>query len=109
MHKIILKFIILTLILSSMSGCAVRPRVGPPWMAKMLNEGPKDGSELFKKGWHDGCWTGISGASNRLQRGFYQFKQDYELSQNQEYYAGWKVAYNYCSRYVFQYLRRHIL
>jgi len=77
-------------------------------MQKLLYEGP-EGPPKFRQGWRDGCETGIAGSSNRLQRGFYKFKQDYKLAQDSTYYAGWKVAYNYCQRYVFQYLRRNII
>ena len=85
-----------------------KPRVGAPWMQDMLNQGP-EGPTNFRKGWRDGCETGISATANRLQRVFYDFKQDFALAQDPVYYKGWKAAYNYCQRYVFQYLRRNIL
>ena len=35
--------------------------------------------------------------------------QDSDLARDPTYYTGWKSAYTYCSRYVFQYLRRNII
>lgn len=102
------KFLFLSLIILLTASCGVKPQVGPPWMQEMLNQGP-DGPTNFKLGWRDGCETGISATSNRFQRSFYKFKQDYELSKDQAYYTGWKTAFSYCQRYVFQYLRRNIL
>jgi hypothetical protein len=93
----------------SLAGCEGKPAVGAPWMQDLLNNGPKGGTDLFKKGWQDGCETGISVTSNALQRHFYRFKQDSSLAGNHEYYTGWSVAYTYCQRYVFQYLRRQYL
>ena len=84
-----------------------RPRVGAPWMQDLLNNGP-DGPVNFKLGWRHGCETGISATSNKLQQHFYKFRQDYRLVDDPSYYTGWKTAYDYCQRYVFQYLRRNI-
>lgn len=98
----------LLIVLSLTSSCGFRPMVGAPWMQKMIKQGP-DGPDNFRQGWVDGCETGISGTANRLQRSFYKFKQNYELSQDPVYYAGWKTAYNYCQRLIYQYSRRNLL
>lgn len=105
MKKQILLSIIIILLTS---GCNYRPRVGAPWMQKMLTQGP-GGPTKFQKGWVDGCETGISATANTFQRHFYTFKQNYDLAQDPIYYTGWKTAFNYCQRYVFQYLRRNII
>ena len=105
MKKII---ILLPVIIFLTASCGFKPKVGAPWMQKMLTQGP-EGSTKFRQGWRDGCETGISASSNRLQRSFYKFRQNYELSKDPQYYTGWKSAFNYCQRYVFQYLRRNIL
>jgi len=106
MRKLLL-LCILSLFLTSCDK-EFRPRVGAPWMQDMLTQGP-EGPTNFRKGWRDGCETGISATSNRLQAHFYHFKQDFVLAQDPVYYKGWKAAFNYCQRYVFQYLRRNIL
>lgn len=102
--------IILCLVLLSgvTEGCSFRPRVGPPWMHKMLTQGPP-GPTNFQLGWRDGCETGIAASANTFQRQFYRFKQDSTLAQDPTYYTGWRNAFNYCQRYVFQYLRRNII
>lgn len=104
------KLLLLSVIMMLLTSCnsQFKPRVGAPWMQDMLTQGP-EGPTNFRKGWRDGCETGISSTANRLQRSFYHFKQDYQLAQDPVYYKGWKAAYNYCNRYVFQYLRRNII
>lgn len=102
--KNIFTIVILSLVLAS---CSARPRVGAPWMKDLLYKGPSGASTMFKRGWIDGCETGISVTSNRLQRHFYRFKQNYYLANNNtEYYTAWKTSYTFCQRYVVQYLRR---
>ena len=85
-----------------------KPRVGAPWMQKLMHEGP-EGPTMFKQGWRDGCESGVSVTSNAFQRNYYRFKQDPQLARDKTYYTGWKTSFWYCSRYVFQYLRRHTL
>ncbi len=102
------RIFVLFIVFTALSSCVGKPNVGPPWMQNMLTQGP-EGPTNFRKGWRDGCETGFSATSNRFQRGFYQFRQDYALAQDPVYYTGWKTAFDYCQRYVFQYLRRNIL
>lgn len=103
------KYIICVVLLGLLvTGCAYRPRVGPPWAQKLLMEGPQ-GSNEFQEGWRDGCETGISVTANTFIRHFYTFKQNSSLARNSDYYTAWKTAYTYCQRYVFQYLRRDYL
>jgi hypothetical protein len=107
--QIILKTILCSImLLMALSSCDFRPQVGPPWMQEMLTQGP-EGPTKFREGWRDGCESGISATSNQLQRSYYKFKQNYELSQDPVYYTGWKTAFDHCQRYVFQYLRRNII
>lgn len=103
------KLVIILLSLSLLSSCAdFKPRVGPPWMQDLLNNGP-EGPTNFRLGWRHGCETGMSATANRLQQHFLKFKQDYRLVEDPSYYSGWKTAYDYCQRYIFQYLRRNTM
>ncbi len=94
-------------VLTLLTGCDWKPRVGSPFGGnqKMLFEGPP-GPPNFKQGWKDGCETGISATANQYQKMFYKFKQDSALAQDPTYYTGWKTAFDYCQRYMFQYLKR---
>lgn len=105
------KFVLIISIMCFLvGGCSdFRPMVGPPWMQDMLKNGPEGGNTSFKLGWRHGCETGISATSNRLQRSFYKFKQDYRMLEDPSYYTAWKTAFDYCQRYVAQYLRRNIM
>lgn len=96
------------MILITLSGCNYRPLVGSHMTQELFQQGPENATNKFKHGWRHGCETGISVTANNFQKTFYQFKQDHKLAQNREYYAGWKTAYDYCQRYVAQYLRRRI-
>lgn len=100
---------LIIILICCLNGCAdFRPKVGAPWMQDLINKGP-DGPSNFKLGWRHGCETGLSATANKLQQHFYKFRQDYRLVEDPSYYSGWKTAYDYCQRYVFQYLRRNIL
>jgi len=79
---------------------------------KWMYDGPPkrtDGKEydpLYVDGWVDGCETGVSANTNAFYKSFNTFKQDSAKAQNEVYYKGWKDAFNYCGRYIYQYNRR---
>lgn len=87
----------------------MRPNVGPLWKQKWLFEGPPNSPPKFKQGWQEGCESGISAFSNNLQRYFYKFKQDSELTQDKEYYIGWKIGWEYCKRYAYHALDTEVI
>ena len=91
-----------------LTACDWRPRAGPPWMQKLLFEGP-EGPPKFQMGWRHGCETGIATTSNLMQKYYYRFTQDYRYAQDPVYYAGWKNGWSYCQRYIFQYNKRLFL
>jgi hypothetical protein len=91
------------LVVLVLSGCTA----GPYWMRWMYDGPPprKDGkpyNELYVMGWKDGCHTGVSTATNSWYKFQYKFKQDAMLAQDNVYYKGWRDAYTYCSRYIFE-------
>jgi hypothetical protein len=105
-----IKLTILALISITLSGCLdYKPMVGPPWMQEMLTNGPPGGNASFRLGWRHGCETGISVSANKFQRSFYKFRQDYRMVKDPTYYKAWKTSYDYCHRYVAQYLRRNLI
>lgn len=77
----------------------VKPR---PWG---LGKTP-DGSPIFKKGWEDGCDSGLGvyGAQH-YRKPAYKFRQDVTLIHNREYYRAWKDAYTYCRWYNWTWSR----
>lgn len=82
-------------------------------MAWMYEGPPKqEGVEphpLYVKGWQDGCETGVSAVTNHYYKFFYKWRQDAELAQNKIYYQGWRDAWDFCNRYMFQYLSKRFL
>ena len=107
--KKLLNLIVAILIVGIMSACTA----GPPW-AEWMFEGPpkKEGvtyPPLYVKGWQDGCHTGTSGSANHWYKFNYKFTQDWQLAQNRVYYKGWKDAFDYCQRYIYQYTRRGLI
>lgn len=83
---------------------------GSPAMRWMYDGPPprKDGKAydpLYVQGWVDGCETGASANTNAFYKYMLHFKQDSTLAQNEIYYKGWKDAFWYCGRYVYQYNR----
>lgn len=80
----------------------------PPWQRWMM-EGPPPGrpyTPLYVEGWKAGCETGVSASANQWYKLQYDFKQDPILAQNRVYYKGWKDAFDYCQRYMYQYTKR---
>lgn len=78
--------------------------MGAPWKQNEMLQGPADAPPKFRKGWRDGCETAISANANSFQKFFYTFKQDSSLAQDPVYYSGWKTSWEYCMKYVFNYL-----
>lgn len=100
-----LKICSLMIALSLLGGCSYRPQVGPFWQQDWIQQAPA-GPPKFQMGWRDGCETGISVTGNLMMKQLYHFKQNSTLARDKVYYTGWKLAYNQCERYTFQYLRR---
>ncbi len=100
--RIITLTILCTLIVT-LSACQqfTKPR---PWG---LGETP-DGTPEFRKGWEDGCDTGLrayGGHWYRNRSGYKHFKQDLTLIHNPEYYRAWRDAFTYCRWYVWNWQR----
>lgn len=99
--------IITFIMIMLLSGCGA----GPPWKTWMF-EGPPPGQDytpLYVDGWKDGCETGVSATTNHFYKFQYDFKQDPIRAQNRVYYKGWKDAFDYCQRYIYQYERRSFI
>ncbi|MET0155122.1 MAG: hypothetical protein ABW189_03335 [Rickettsiales bacterium] len=112
------RFTVIFVLCALAAGCngGFKPRVSSPWHADFLENGPPNSPTMFRQGWHDGCQTATSATANSFQRMFYDYKQDYYLLHEQpdptkrtQYYLGWKQAFTYCHRYIFQYLRRRYM
>lgn len=61
-----------------------------------------DAPELYKKGWDDGCKTGLSTMNMQIYKSFYKYTQDPALVRKVMYYKAWKDAYTYCRQYSFR-------
>lgn len=104
-------------ILFSLSGCFQMSKStfditkpGSPQMRWIYDGPPKrtDGKEyppLYVDGWKDGCETGAAANTNAFYKYMISFKQDWKKAQDEVYYKGWKDAWNYCGRYIYQYNR----
>jgi hypothetical protein len=102
--KLLLVMLATLIMLTACQAGIGRPMVGPPWKQKMLLNGPDDSPPKFREGWKDGCETSIAANANHLQKFFYKFKQNGYMAQDPVYYAGWKVARDYCQKFIFSYL-----
>ncbi len=83
-------------------------RPGPIWQQWMY-DGPPPGQEyppLYVLGWQHGCETGVAANANHYYKFYLRFRQDWQLAQNTVYYRGWRDAFDYCQRYMFEYLSR---
>ncbi len=57
------------------------------------------GTPEFKRGWEDGCQSGIAAYGTAIQKMFYNFYQDYRMLHNPHYNAAWHEAFDYCRHY----------
>ncbi|MCD6034977.1 MAG: hypothetical protein K0R63_718 [Rickettsiales bacterium] len=60
------------------------------------------GTATFRKGWEEGCHTGLATMTTDYYKSFYTFEQDPYMINNSEYYEAWKDAYTYCRQYAFK-------
>ncbi len=92
------KFLILILLLISLTGC----ENVPIWKYSMFERPQGNGQyhPLYIKGWKDGCQSGAQSASNYFYRAHYQFTQDWQLLDNKFYVNGWEDSYNNCRKYI---------
>lgn len=96
----------MVLLLCSLSACGnYLPKAGAAWHQDLFEDAP-EGPEKFQLGWKDGCHSGISVTGNAHHKQFYHYRQNSALATNSEYYTGWKIAYDFCQRYFFAYLKR---
>ncbi len=103
-YKIMKNIAILVILMFTLTAC----QAGPPWQ-KWMYEGPPPGKEytpLYVEGWQAGCESGVSASSNHWYKFHHEFRQDPILAQNRVYYKGWKDAFDYCRRYIYQWNRR---
>ena len=56
--------------------------------------------EVYKKGWVDGCKTGISMYGNTMLKTFYSFTLNPELRSDKTYNRIWHNARSYCRSYT---------
>jgi hypothetical protein len=74
-----------------------------PWIFKQV---PQDASASVKKGWIDGCESGLASMTNSFYRSFYRFQQDPALRKDPDYYRTWKDVFTYCRHYAYGTLRQ---
>lgn len=92
--------------LLSLPGCRSQMFSEDSWLAPMparMGRPAENASALYKKGWWDGCHTGLSTMNMDIYKNFYGYKQDISLIGNPEYYKSWKDAYTYCRQYSFRF------
>lgn len=85
------RLFLLFMIAACLAACAPRPL--------RLAKTP-DGPPNFKKGWEDGCETGMATESNTFYKSYYKFKQDPYMVTDPVYFDTWVDAFRYCRDYV---------
>jgi hypothetical protein len=74
-----------------------------PWLFKQM---PNDAPNKYKRGWIDGCESGLSSMTSTTYKTFYSFKQDAELRKDATYYRIWKDTYDFCRHYIYGTIRQ---
>lgn len=94
-----LKFLLLIILLFVFSCNNYHSDIGlmsPASLVKEINYG----SEIYRKGYKEGCESGYAGYASSFTKLFHDWVQDPELTKNKEYYQIWKDAYGYCAYYA---------
>ncbi len=101
----VLQCVCVLVLVLQLSACATnvaqRMKTPIPWGLEDIPDGPPE----FRKGWEDGCHTGIGAYGNAWYRMFYTYKQDANMVGNPTYYRAWKDAYTYCRWYTEQWVK----
>lgn len=72
----------------------------------MKKEIPKNAPPDYKKGWEDGCESGLgSSYTNTWYKTFHSYRKDARLLNNQLYVVGWDDGNRYCRHYAGQWVR----
>lgn len=72
----------------------------------IFNQMPQNAPENFKRGWRDGCESGLATMTNGFWRDFYRWTQDKELRKDPLYYTVWQDTYTYCRHYAYGLIRQ---
>ena len=72
----------------------------------MMKEMPKNAPPDYKKGWGDGCESGLGSAyTNSWYKTFHSYRKDLRMLTNQMYVVGWDDGNRYCRHYAGQWVR----
>lgn len=117
------KTILLPLVLLLLDGCMGE---SPLYAANLLRPGgkiftqmPKNAPPAYKKGWIEGCESGMSIFGHIIHKDFYAFKKDYRFfgkefgderdlfdghkitdNEKKEYQVAWASTYSFCRHYI---------
>lgn len=69
----------------------------------VLDEVPKDAPDVYKKGYKDGCESGLAAYGNTYYKKFYSFVNDPNLVDDPIYYRVWTDSFNYCRNFINRY------
>lgn len=58
--------------------------------------------EAYKKGWNDGCKTGMGSMASGAYKSLYKYTVDQQYYNDSMYYNVWKDAYIYCRQRNFK-------
>ncbi len=95
-----MKYIITIICCIALSACHYVPRSIKPKPFGMQKEAPADAPESYRKGWVDGCDSGLAGFGNMVYKSFYHFSYDKELIKDPLYAKAWKDRYAHCRAMV---------
>lgn len=71
----------------------------------MKAEMPKNAPPDYKRGWQDGCESGLgSSYTNSWYKTFHSYKKDIRMLSNQMYVVGWDDGNRYCRHYAGQWV-----
>lgn len=101
------KYALFILLAISLTGCVDPERfTNFLWKPKpaFIGKAPENATPEYKKGWKEGCESGLATYSNYYYKTFYHFTHDPKLLDHPKYSKAWTDSFNYCRAYVNRYL-----
>lgn len=89
-----------------LSSCHAAPDSIKPLWRQVAPQMPQNATENYKRGWKDGCRSGLGNMTNSWYRTFHRWTQDPVLIKDPTYYKAWKDTYTFCRHYAYGIMRQ---
>ena len=83
-----------------LSACSQVTKPIPFGLYRGMQDGAPPGTESFRKGFKDGCESGLAAYGSLHYKAAYDYTYDDSLIQNDEYHGAWTIGFRHCRWYT---------